>query len=115
MHVLNLTIYSNFIILHGKSKQQIFWRNPHMTSQEEVRRLILTYEISNNWLAKKLGLKEETLHYVLYESPKFDEELLRQIKDLIETYQFELNLFDVDTREDMNLFTDEKLQMEIGR
>ncbi|OGU55104.1 MAG: hypothetical protein A2V66_13640 [Ignavibacteria bacterium RBG_13_36_8] len=85
-----------------------------MTSQEEVRRLILTYEISNNWLAKKLGLKEETLHYVLYESPKFDEELLRQIKDLIETYQFELNLFDVDTREDMNLFTDEKLQMGIG-
>ena len=85
-----------------------------MTTQDEVRQLIITYGISQNWLAKKLGIKDETLHYLLYESPKFDEDLLRQIKELVETYQFELNLFDVETREDIDLFSDEKLQMGIG-
>ncbi|MFC2135247.1 helix-turn-helix domain-containing protein [Bacteroidota bacterium] len=85
-----------------------------MTTQEEVRHLITTYGISQNWLSKKLGIKEETLHYLLYESPKFDEDLLKQIKDLVETYQFELNLFDINKRDDMDLFTDEKLHMGIG-
>ena len=85
-----------------------------MTTQEEVRQLIVNYGISQNWLAKKLGFKEETLHYLLYESPKFDEDLLRQIKELAETYQFELNLFEIDKPEDVNLFTGEKFQMGIG-
>jgi len=85
-----------------------------VTTQQEVRQLISTYGVSQEWLAKKLGIKNETLHYILYESPKFDEDLLHEIKEHIETYQFELSLFDVETREDIDLFTDEKLHMGIG-
>lgn len=85
-----------------------------MTTQDEVRQLISTYGIKQEWLAKKLGIKIETLKYLLEESPKFDEDLLKQIKELVETYQFELNLFEIDVEQGINLFTDEKLHMGIG-
>ena len=84
-----------------------------MTMQEEVKKLIATNGIHLTWISEKLGLKKSTLRYILFESPKQEDELLFRIKDLIETYQFELNLFEDDDN-DPDLFTDEQLQMGIG-
>ena len=84
-----------------------------MTTQAEVRKLIKTNGIHLSWISEKLGLKAATLKYILYESPKQEDELLEQVKELIESYQFELNLFEKE-EEDPDLFTEEQLHLGIG-
>ncbi len=84
-----------------------------MTTQEEVKKLIETNGIQLTWISEKLDLKTATLKYILYESPKEEDELLFRIKELIESYQFELNLFN-DEDNDPDLFTDEQLHLGIG-
>ncbi len=85
-----------------------------MTKQEELRYLLHTFGIKLNFVAEKLGMKVQTLTYLLDESPQFDDELYHQIKKIIEDYQFELNLFEVGDIDNLDLFTDEKLQAGIG-
>ena len=84
-----------------------------MTTQEEVKKLVETNGIHLNWIAEKLGVKKSTIIYVLYESPKTDDEILDHIKELIESFQFELNLFEND-EDDPDLFSEEELHMGIG-
>ncbi|MBU1101071.1 MAG: helix-turn-helix domain-containing protein [Bacteroidetes bacterium] len=84
-----------------------------MTTQEEVRKLVETNGIHLTWIAEKLSIKKSTLKYILYESPKQDDALLEQIKELIESFQFELNLFE-DADDDPDLFSEEELHMGIG-
>jgi transcriptional regulator with XRE-family HTH domain len=65
-------------------------------------------------IAEKLGMKVQTLNYLLSESPQFDDELYLQIKKIIDEYQFELNLFEGELDNNLDLFSDEKLQLGIG-
>lgn len=85
-----------------------------MTHQEEIRYLLHTLGIKQSMVAEKLGMKVQTLTYLLNESPQFDDELYHQIKKIIEDYQFELNLFEGEYQDSLDLFTDEKLQLGIG-
>lgn len=85
-----------------------------MTKQEEIKYLIHTLGIKQSMIAEKLGMKIQTLLYLLNESPQFDDDLYKNIKTIIDEYQFELNLFDNEYNEDLDLFNDEKMQIGIG-
>lgn len=86
-----------------------------MTKQEEVRYLIHTLGIKPSMIAEKLGMKVQTLTYLINESPQFDDDLYKQIKTIIDDFQFELNLFEGgDDAESLDLFTDNKLNLGIG-
>ena len=85
-----------------------------MTKQEELKYLIHTLGMKHGMIAEKLGMKVQTLTYLLNESPQFDDDLYHQIKKIIDDYQFELNLFEGEYLENFDLFTDEKLHVGIG-
>ena len=86
-----------------------------MTPQEEIRFLIQSHGIKQNWLAKKLGIKPQTLSYVLNESAKFDDHLYKTIKDIVENNETELDMFNNGLGEtNYDLFADEKLRIGIG-
>jgi transcriptional regulator with XRE-family HTH domain len=85
-----------------------------MTKQEEIKYLLHTLGIKLSMVAEKLDMKIQTLSYLLNESPQFDDVLYHDIKKIIDDYQFELNLFEDVHPENLDLFTDEKLQMGVG-
>lgn len=86
-----------------------------MTKQEEVRYLIHTLGIKPGMIAEKLGMKVQTFTYLLNDSPQFDDDLYKQIKTIIDDFQFELNLFEGgDDADSLDLFTDNKLNLGIG-
>jgi transcriptional regulator with XRE-family HTH domain len=85
-----------------------------MTKQEEIKYLIHTLGIKLSMIAEKLDMKVHTLTFLLNDSPQFDDELYDQIKKIIDDYQFELNLFENENVENLDLFVDEKLQVSIG-
>lgn len=85
-----------------------------MTKQEEIKYLIHTLGIKHSVIAEKLGMKVHTLSFLLNESPQFDDDIYIKIKEIIDEYQFELNLFDTEYAENLDLFTDEKIQAGIG-
>jgi transcriptional regulator with XRE-family HTH domain len=79
-----------------------------MTKQEELRYLVHTLGIKHSMIAEKLGIKVQTLSYLLNESPQFDDDLYKKIKEIIDDYQFELNLFEDEYQETLDLFTSEE-------
>jgi transcriptional regulator with XRE-family HTH domain len=85
-----------------------------MTKQEELKYLLHTLGIKLSMVAEKLDMKIQTLTYLLNESTQFDDDLYHQIKKIIDDYQFELNLFEDSHPDNLDLFTDEKLQMGVG-
>ena len=85
-----------------------------MTPQEEIRFLIQTHGIKQNWLAKKLGVKPQTLSYLLNDSPKFDDHLYKSIKDILDHNESELEFFNGVGESNYDLFADEKLRIGIG-
>lgn len=98
--------------MHLETAFIIKWQS--MTKQEEIKYLLHTLGIKLNMVAEKLDMKIHTLSYLLNESPQFDDDLYHQIKKIIDDYQFELNLFEDSHPDNLDLFTDEKLQMGIG-
>jgi transcriptional regulator with XRE-family HTH domain len=84
-----------------------------LTRQEEILFLLRTYGIRQSWLAKKLGLKKQTLTYLLKESPHLDDDIYKKIKEIIDNYQLELDLFR-DDEEELDLFTEENLRLGVG-
>lgn len=85
-----------------------------MTKQEEIKYLIHTLGVRPSWIAEKIGMKLQLLNYLLNESTTFDDDLYKQIKEAIESYQFELHLFEDEFSETFSLFTDEKLHTGLG-
>ena len=85
-----------------------------MTKQEEIKYLLHTLGIKLSLVSEKLDMKTQTLAYLLNESPQFDDDLYHQIKKVIDEYQFELNLFEESIPENLDLFSEEKLQMGVG-
>jgi len=84
-----------------------------LTKQEEILFLLRTYGIKVGWLAKKLGLRQHTLVYLLKESPRIDEDIYNRIKEIIDNYQLELDLFKED-EEELDFFSEENLRLDIG-
>lgn len=84
-----------------------------MTKQEEIKYLIHTLGIKPNYIAEKIGIKTQTLNYLLNEYTPFDEDLYKKIKEIINDYQFELNLFENSYEEELDLFEEEN-QIGIG-
>jgi transcriptional regulator with XRE-family HTH domain len=85
-----------------------------MTKQEEIRYLIHTLGVRPSWIAEKIGMKLQLLNYLLHESSTFDDDLYIQIKEAIESYQFELHLFEDEFAETFTLFNNEKLHLGLG-
>lgn len=85
-----------------------------MTKQEEIKYLLHTLGIKLSMVAEKLDMKVQTLSFLLNESLEFDDELYKRIKQIIDEYQFELNLFDETNNDTLDLFTDERMQFGIG-
>ena len=87
-----------------------------MNKQEEIKNLIKSHGIKQNWLADRLGIKNQTLTYLLNDSDKFDDELYESILKLISTYQYELRLFDEDgSHGEPQLFDEQTLKKGIGQ
>lgn len=60
-------------------------------------------------------MNNQSLTYLLNESPVIDDDLYSQIKKVLEEYQFDLNLFEEEEpSQSLDLFTEDKLQMHIG-
>ena len=85
-----------------------------MTPQEEIKYLLHLYGIRQNWLAHQLGMKPQTLSYILNESKKIDGDLFKLIKNIISSYQYDQDLFNHKYDENYDLFQDEKLRIGIG-
>lgn len=85
-----------------------------MTPQDEIKFLIQSHGIKQNWLAKKLGVKPQTLSYLLNESPKFDDHLYKTIKDILDNNETELDIFNGIGDANYDLFAEEKLRIGIG-
>lgn len=87
-----------------------------MTRQEEIKYLLHAYGIKQSWLAEKLGLKNQTLTYLLNEAPVIDDDLFEQVKKILDDYQFNLDLFDEDEKpaDTLDLFTEDNLLGHIG-
>ncbi len=85
-----------------------------MNKQEEIKYLIHTHGIKLSMIAEKLGMKVQTLNYLINESNQFDEDLYDQIKKIIDDYQYELNLFEGEIPFPNDLFTDENSKIGIG-
>lgn len=85
-----------------------------MTKQEEIKYLLHTLGIKMSMIAEKLDMKVQTLSFLLNESLEFDDDLYKKIKQIIDEYQFELNLFEDTSNDNLDLFTDEKMQFGIG-
>ena len=65
-----------------------------MTRQEEIKYLLHTFGIKQNWLAEKLGINNQTLTYLLNDAPLIDDDLYNKVKTILDDYQFDLALFD---------------------
>ncbi|MBN1301075.1 MAG: helix-turn-helix transcriptional regulator [Melioribacteraceae bacterium] len=86
-----------------------------MTKQEEIKFLLTTYGIKQSWVAEKIGIKNQTLTFLLNDIEKFDDELYGTIKELIDKYQYDLGFDDHDkTTEELELFDENQLKKGIG-
>ena len=85
-----------------------------LTYQEEIKYLLRLYGIKQNWLAHQIGLKPQTLSYLLNESKKFNEDLYKSIKEIINAYQYDQELFNSRFDDNYDLFDDEKIRIGIG-
>jgi transcriptional regulator with XRE-family HTH domain len=87
-----------------------------MNKQEEIKSLLKSHGIKQNWLAERLGIKNQTLTYLLNDTDKFDDDLYESIMRLISTYQYELKLFDEDgAAGELQLFDEQTLKKGIGQ
>jgi transcriptional regulator with XRE-family HTH domain len=86
-----------------------------MSKQEEINSLIKSHGVKQSWLAERLGIKSQTLEFLLNDSDKFDDDLYESIVRLVSTYQYELKLFDEDgTSGEPQLFDEQTLKKGIG-
>ncbi|MBN2571033.1 MAG: helix-turn-helix transcriptional regulator [Ignavibacteriales bacterium] len=84
-----------------------------MDRREEIKKLLELHKIKQSWLAQKLGIKSQTLHYLINKRTKIDNELYQQILEIIESYQYELDLSEQPVIDDSTIF-DKKILSEIS-
>ncbi|MGK9477326.1 helix-turn-helix domain-containing protein [Melioribacter sp. OK-6-Me] len=85
-----------------------------MDRREEILNLMKTLGISINNLASQLGLRTNTLNYILHDSSALDDELYTQIKDVLNNYQYELRFFDETEDDTLDLFDEDEQHQFIG-
>ncbi|MBN1638498.1 MAG: helix-turn-helix transcriptional regulator [Ignavibacteriales bacterium] len=84
-----------------------------MEKREEIKKLLELHKIKQSWLAQKLGIKSQTLYYLLNKRAKIDNLLYNQILEIIESYQYELELTEQSIL-DEDTFFDKKVLNEIS-
>lgn len=62
-----------------------------MTPQDEVKRILFDHEKTNTWLAKKLGMSKEDLHYQLNRSKNYPVDLHNRINEIFKKEGFITN------------------------
>ncbi len=85
-----------------------------MSKIEEIKYLLHVNGIKYSWLANELDMKLSTLKYLLEESDIIDDELYERIKELIDSYQYELDLFEEDPAENYDLFDEANFAAGVG-
>ena len=85
-----------------------------MSKLEEIKYLLHVNGIKYGWLAKELDMKVSTLKYLLEDADIIDDELYERIKELVDSYQFELDLFDEDPAENYDLFDEANFAVGVG-
>jgi DNA-binding XRE family transcriptional regulator len=58
-------------------------------NRKKLKLLIQSHGIKQSWIAEKIGIKTQTLSFLLDDSEKFDDELYKTIKDVIDKYQYD--------------------------
>ncbi|MBI9070325.1 MAG: helix-turn-helix transcriptional regulator [Melioribacteraceae bacterium] len=86
-----------------------------MDRQEEIKSLISSLGIKQSYIAEKLGIKKQTLSYLLNESTKFDDELYDKLKEIIDDFQFEFSFIGEEKDDNYDLFDEAKLRLGIGQ
>lgn len=77
----------------------------------EIRNLIRIYGIKESWLSKQLEIKKATLHYILYECDRIDEQFYKKILEAIQSFQIE---FEFEEEIEPDLFNVEEINKGIG-
>lgn len=86
-----------------------------MNKQEEILFLIKTHGVKLQWLADQMEIPLKTLNFLLNDSEKFDDDLYSSIKETVESYQYELDLFEnIETDDNLDLFNEDELKKGIG-
>ncbi len=85
-----------------------------MTKQEEIKLLLKTNKIKMHLLADKLDLNSRQLSYFLSDLDELPDDLYHKLKESIESFQVEPNLFDSDYDNSPDLFDAEELNASIG-
>ncbi len=85
-----------------------------MSKIEEIKYLLHVNGIKYSWLANKLDMKLSTLKYFLEDVDIIDDELYERIKELVNSYQYELNLFEDDPAENYDLFDEANFAVGVG-
>lgn len=57
---------------------------PAETYQDEIKRILIEKKISESWVAEKLYMSPQTLNYQLNSAKKFDIDLYRDIKSVLQ-------------------------------
>lgn len=85
-----------------------------MSFREEINTLINSLGIKESWLADKLEIKSSVLNYLLHDSVDLDRDIYEKIKELIDSYQFELDIINEEALDNYDLFEEEDLGKGIG-
>jgi transcriptional regulator with XRE-family HTH domain len=85
-----------------------------MSKLEEIKYLIHVNGIKYSWLAHELDMKVSTLKYLLEDADIIDDELYEKIRNIIDSYQYELELFDDDPAENFDLFDEANFALGVG-
>lgn len=85
-----------------------------MSKREEIKSQLKSLGIRDSWLAEQLGIRKSVLIMLLNEQIDIDTEFYSSIKNVIESYQYDLGLLDESEEGDeLNLF-DENLKQGIS-
>ena len=76
-----------------------------MSKREEIKSQLKSLGIRDSWLAEQLGIRKSVLIMLLNEQIDIDTEFYSSIKNVIESYQYDLGLLDESEEGDeLNLF-----------
>ncbi len=86
-----------------------------MNKLEEINTLIKSSGIRISWLSNQLGMKTQTLNFLLNNSEKtIDDELYMNIKKNINSFQMEFNFYNNENFDSPDLFDDKSISIGMG-
>jgi len=85
-----------------------------LSKRDEIKSQLQSLGIRKSWLAEQLGIKSSVLSMLLNEGEEFDNELYLSIKNIIESYQYDLGLADEHKEENEPSLFDSNLKQGIS-